>query len=66
MKLLAVFALTELDELTAELRDLETNELIGQVEDDPAERRPFHEVVKATAAAQGHEIEEWDRSRLAA
>lgn len=64
MKLLAIFALTELDELSAELRELESGELVGRVEDDPADRRPFQERVKSAAEAQGHEIVEWDRSRL--
>lgn len=65
MKLLAIFALTELDELTAELCDVETRELVARVEDDPADGRPFQERVKAAAAEMGGEIVTWDRSRLA-
>jgi hypothetical protein len=66
MQLLAIFALTELDELTAELCELESKAPVMRVEDDPADRRPFQEQVKAAAAAQGHEIAEWDRSQLTA
>lgn len=66
MQLLAIFALTELDELTAELCDVETQELVARVEDDPADRSPFQDQVKAAAAALGHEVVEWDRSKLAA
>ncbi len=65
MKILARFDLTELDELTATLHDLESGALVGRVEDDPADGRSFQERVKAAAAAEGHEIEEWDRSALA-
>lgn len=64
MKLLARFELTELDELTASLCDLESGLPVMRIEDDPADRRPFQERVKAAAAAEGHEIEEWDRSGL--
>lgn len=64
MKLLAVFDLTEFDGLTAELCDVETKELVGRVEDDPADRRAFQDQVKAAAEGQGHEIVEWDRSAL--
>lgn len=66
MPLLAIFALTEFDSLTAELRDVETCELISVVDDDPSDRRPFQDQVTAAAAALGHHVEEWDRSQLAA
>lgn len=64
MKLLARFELTELDELTASLCDLESGLPVMRVEDDPADRRPFQERVKQAAAAEGHEVVEWDRSGL--
>lgn len=63
---LAIFDLTELDELSATLRNLETGEWLLRVEDDPEDRRPFQERVKEAAKANGYEVQEWDRSRLAA
>jgi len=63
---LARFDLTELDELTAFLYDLESGAALLRVEDDPEDRRPFQERVKEAAAANGYEVQEWDRSRLAA
>jgi len=64
MKLLARFELTELDELTATLYELESGSAFMRVEDDPADRQPFQERVKQAAAAEGHEVVEWDRSGL--
>lgn len=64
-KILAIFELTELDALSAGLHDLETKELLGRVEDDPADRLPFQERVRNEAARLGYEIEAWDRSALA-
>ena len=63
---LAIFDLTELDELSASLCDLETGVELLRVEDDPDDRRPFQERVKEAAEANGYEVQEWDRSRLAA
>jgi hypothetical protein len=65
MKLvLALFELTELDELTAVLYDLESGAALLRVDDDRTDRRPFQERVKEAAAANGYEIQEWDRSAL--
>lgn len=66
MKLLAVFDLTELDDLSASLYNVETHELAGRVDDDPTDARPFQERVNAVAAESGHEVIEWDRSALSA
>ena len=67
MKLvLALFELTELDELTAVLYDLESGAALLRVDDDPTDRRPFQERVKEAAAANGYEVQEWDRSALRA
>lgn len=66
MPLLAIFTLTEFDSLSAELRDLETGELISVVDDDPSDRRAFQDQVTAAAAALGQHVVEWDRSQLAA
>lgn len=63
---LAIFALTELDELTATLCDIETKAELARMEDDPEDRRPFHERVRRYAATLGCEVQEWDRSALAA
>lgn len=61
---LARFDLTELDELTALLCCLESGVVLLRVEDDPEDRRPFQERVKEAAAANGYEVQEWDRSAL--
>lgn len=63
---LAIFDLTELDELSASLCDLETGVELLRVEDDPEDRRPFQERVKEAAAANGYEVQEWDRRALRA
>ena len=65
MELLAIFTLTEFDSLTAELCDVETQELIAVVDDNPTDRRAFQDQVTAAAAALGHHVIEWDRSQLA-
>jgi len=66
MKIRAQFELTELDELAAELVEIETGNTVGRVSDDPADGRPFQEQVRAWATANGWEIEEWDRRALMA
>lgn len=63
---LAIFDLTELDELTASLCDIESGVELLRVEDDPEDRRPFQERVQEAAEANGYEVQEWDRSALRA
>lgn len=61
---LAIFELTELDDLTAVLNDLETGNFVARVEDDPDDLTPFQERVKSAAAELGYEVAEWDRRAL--
>jgi len=61
---LALFELSEFDELSCELCDIETRASLARVEDDPSDRRPFQYQVKSAAAALGFEVVEWDRSAL--
>lgn len=65
MQLLAIFELNELDERTADLCDVETNELKLFVEYNPEDPRSFTDQLKAVAAEHGSEIVEWDNSQLA-
>jgi hypothetical protein len=67
MKLvLARFDLTELDELTALICDLESGAVLLRVEDDGDTATRFDIRVKEIAAANGYEVQEWDRSALRA
>lgn len=62
MQLLAIFDLNEREELTADLCDVETKELVMYVEYSPDEQGSFEDQLKAVAAQHGSEIVEWDRS----
>lgn len=64
MKLLAKFVINEREELSAELREIETGELITTVEDDARSPLPFQTRVQVFATLNDHIIEEWDRSAL--
>lgn len=64
MQLLAVFKLNAREELSAELREIETNELQAIVEDDGDSAVPFQNRVKAWANSEGHQVSTWDRSAL--
>jgi hypothetical protein len=67
MKLvLARFDLTELDELTALICDLESGAVLLRVEDDGDTAMRFDIRVREIAAANGYEVQEWDRSALRA
>lgn len=61
---LARFDLTEFDELTALVCDLETGAELLRVEDDGDTATRFDLRVKEIAAANGYDIHEWDRSAL--
>jgi len=63
---LARFDLTEFDELTALVCDLESGAVLLRIEDDGDTATRFDLRVREIAAANGYEVQEWDRSALRA
>jgi|GEM_PF-3478036 len=64
MQLLATFDLDDDNRLFATLSNVETNSPVAVVTEDLKDGRTFQDQVKAFAANLGHEIAEWDRSRV--